>query len=83
MTLERELEYFSAHKTELLKTYEGLYVLIKQDEFIGAFSTEKQAYEAGLERFGNQPFLIKQVLRQEAETAHYPALVLGVLHGHS
>jgi len=83
MTLERELEYFSAHRAELLETYEGLYVLIKQDEFIGAFTTEKQAYEAGLERFGNQTFLIKQVLRQEDETAHYPALVLGVLHDHS
>ena len=83
MTLEKELEYFSAHRAELLETYEGLYVLIKQDEFIGAFTTEKQAYEAGLERFGNQPFLIKQLLRQEDETAHYPALVLGVLHGHS
>jgi hypothetical protein len=83
MTLERELEYFSAHKAELLETYEGLYVLVKEDEFAGAFTTEKEAYEAGLERFGNQPFLIKRVLRQEDETAHYPALVLGVLHAHS
>ena len=74
---------FTVHKNELLDTYEGLYVLVKKDEFAGAFTTEKEAYEAGLERFGNRPFLIKRVLRQEDETAHYPALVLGVLHAYS
>ncbi len=82
MVLERELAYFSAHKDELLENHEGQFVLVKDETLVGAFTTEKEAYEAGLERLGNQPFLIKRVVREEDETAHFPALVLGVLHAH-
>ena len=63
--LEKELKYFEDHKEELLKHYENQFVLIKDDQLIGAFTTEAEAYAAGVQRFGNQPFLIKRVTREQ------------------
>ncbi|MFB6272799.1 MAG: hypothetical protein ABEL51_07910 [Salinibacter sp.] len=81
--LDDELGYFEAHKDELVEHYEGQFVLIKDNELIQAFSTEKEAYEAGIARFGNEPFLIKRVVREDEPVAHYPALSLGVLNAGS
>jgi hypothetical protein len=77
--LQTELEYFQKHKQEYLKLYKNQFVLIKGDEFAGAFTTEAEAYKAGLKRFGNEPFLIKQVLDGD-EAVSYPALTVGVIH---
>src|SRR5579864_2288354 len=70
--LQKELEYFQKHKQEYLKLYQGQFVLIKGEKFAGAFTTEAEAYQAGLEKFGNEPFLIKQVLDDDG-TVSYPA----------
>ena len=74
-----ELEYFEKNKQEYLKLYKGQFVLIKGTTFAGAFTTDAEAYRAGLEKFGNEPFLIKQVL-DEDETISYPALTVGMLN---
>jgi len=76
--LQRELEYFQKHKPEYLKLYQGQFVLIKGGQFAGAFTTEAEAYKAGLEKFGNEPFLIKQVLDDDG-MVFYPALTVGML----
>lgn len=77
--LQTELEYFQRHRQEYLKLYKNQFVLIKGEEFAGAFTTEAEAYKAGLDRFGNEPLLIKQVLDND-ETVSYPALTVGVLN---
>ncbi len=79
MTLEREFKYFETHKEELLKHYENQFVLIKDDTLVGAFTTEVEAYQAGIQKFGNQPFLIKKVTKEE-EIALFPALTLGLIN---
>ena len=76
--LQTELEYFQKHKQEYLKLYKGQFVLIKGKELAGAFTTEAEAYQAGLEKFGNEPFLIKQVLDNDG-TVSYPALTVGMI----
>ena len=78
--LERELKYYQEHKEELLQRCEGSFVLIAGEEMIGSYATEGEAYEAGLERLGNQAFLIRRVTKEE-ETVQFPALAVGVLHG--
>jgi len=79
MELERELEYFNTRREELISHYEGQFVLIKGDSLLGSFTTEAEAYEEGLKQLGNQPFLIKQVTKEE-EIDRLPALVLGLLN---
>lgn len=79
MELEKELAYFNAHREELVSHYEGQFVLIKDDSYLGSFTTEAEAYEEGLKRLGNQPFLIKRVTKKE-EFDRAPALVLGLIN---
>lgn len=82
MTLDQELKYFSEHRDELLKACGGQFVLVKGATLVGAFTTEQEAYRAGLEKFGNEAFLIKKVAPEE-EVAHFPALVLGLVNASS
>lgn len=76
--LQTELEYFQKHKQEYLKLYKSQFVLIKGEMFAGAFTTDAEAYQAGLEKFGNEPFLIKQVLDEDGTVA-YPAFTVGMI----
>jgi len=78
MELKKEYVYYKANKGELLKQHFGSFVLIKGSETVGFFKSEEEAYKVGLDHFGNRPFLIKQVTREE-EVLQSPALVLGVL----
>lgn len=78
MVLDREVKYYKANKKELIEKHEGKFVLIKRDKLVDVFDSEKSAYEAGLEKFGNQAFLIRRVSKKE-EVSQNPALVLGIL----
>ena len=80
LKLKGEIAYFNEHKKELLSKDEGKFVLIKGRSRTGcSFPNEAKAYEKGLERFGNTPFLIKKVT-QEEETDKMPALVSGLIN---
>jgi hypothetical protein len=65
MVLEQELETFRRELPELLKEHEGEVVLIHEDKVDSFWKTEKEAYEAGCDRFGLKPFLIKKVQKEE------------------
>jgi hypothetical protein len=78
MALEKELETFKKRLPEWLDLYHNKYVLIMGEELIGVFDEPRTAYQAGVERFGNVPMLIRQV-RSEDETSFYPALMLGLI----
>jgi hypothetical protein len=77
--LQTELNFYNTKKEELLRLYKGQFVLIKGEQFIGAFTTDAEAYKAGLEQFGNHPFLIKQVLENDTKVS-YPALTVGAIN---
>ena len=79
--LEKEQEYFKQHKQELLKRYQGQFLVIKDDRLIGAYHSEQEAYEDGLKALGNTFFLIKQAVAEE-EVVRYPALNIGVINAH-
>ena len=78
MELKKEYIYYKTNKEKLVKEHRGSFVLIKGAKTIGFFETEKEAYKAGLEHFGNQPFLIQKVTSKE-EITRTPALTLGIL----
>ena len=79
--LAEEMAFFREHKDEWLQHYAGKFALVKGRELIDTFTTDKEAYEAGVKKFGRQPFLIKQIM--ETETAEsLPALMIGVLRAH-
>jgi len=75
---EQELAYYNEHREEFLSKHEWKHLLIKGRELVGVFDDAQTAYVKGLSRFGNNPFLIKQVLREEP-VQQIPALSLGIL----
>ena len=63
--LTTELETFAAKKNELLATASGKYALIHGTELAGTFDTENDAINEGYQRWGNVPFLVKQIVEVE------------------
>lgn len=82
MELKEEQAFFEANKAHWLAEHKGKFALIKGSTLVGAFDTQENAYVAGVQKFGNVPFLIKQILEEEPVT-HLPALTLGLLRAHS
>ncbi len=77
--LQKELEFYSKNKEKYLTTYKEQFVLIKGEELVSSFTTDEEAYMAGVAKFGNEPFLIKKVMEEE-QTESIPALTAGVIH---
>jgi hypothetical protein len=68
MPLEKEMSVYDSHLIDLLP-YEGKYVLISGDLISGTFDSYDAALQAGYDKFGLDPFLVKQINR--AEPIHY------------
>ena len=60
--LEKELATYEAEKSKLLGGTEGKFVLIHDGDIIGTFDSFIDGVKAGYEKFGNVPFLVKQIV---------------------
>lgn len=76
-TLQAEIEYFESQRAQLLQNHEGQFALVTDQRIVGTFTTEEEAYEAGLRQLGNKPFLIRQIRSQEPPM-QAPALFVGL-----
>lgn len=68
MALEKELEYYKAHKTELVANHLGQWVLINIEDdkvHLSTWCCYGDAVKLGYERFGLKPFLVKRILKDE------------------
>jgi len=45
MLLEKEFEFYKAHQDELVKKYDGKYIIIQDNKVIGAYDDRTEAYE--------------------------------------
>lgn len=73
--LKQELDTYYKNKQELLGKYNGKYVLIKGNEIVDAYDTQKDAVKIGLDKFGNTPFLVKKVEEVESVQNFYSRLI--------
>ena len=78
MELEAETAYFEKHRAEWLKDHQGKYVAIRGTEVAGFFSSDTDAYKAGLDRWGVVPMLIKQILPED-RVEQIPSFAYGLL----
>ena len=82
MVLETELNYYEERKAELLAQYKGQFALIKDCQLVGVFPTDEEAFTAGVEQFGNVPFLIQE-LQEDEQFIQQPALAVGLISANS
>jgi len=75
--LESEMAYFNEHRQEFLEKAFGKFVLIKGQKEYGFYDDDVEAYKAGVELFGLEPFLIKEVLAED-QIHEIPAHYLGL-----
>jgi hypothetical protein len=75
--LDQEQAFFEAHAQEYIRHFLGQWVVIHGAEFLGAYSTEQQAYEAALQQAGNEPVLIRLVTGEPRPVHAIPAMLSG------
>jgi hypothetical protein len=63
--LEKELRYFQEHQDELVEEYYGRFIVIKNQEVIGDYSSELEAYEDTKEEHESGTFLIQHCMPGE------------------
>ncbi len=67
--LEQEYKVYLAHLKEFISTHRNQFVLIKGEKVVSFFERYEDALQAGLQRFGNVPFFVKEV--QMKEEVHF------------
>lgn len=65
--LQQEIEAFEKIKNSLLTTDYGRHAVFHKDQFAGCWDTVNDAVQYAHEKFGDVPFLVKQVLTTEPE----------------
>lgn len=75
--LKKELETYETQKSELIGKSQGKFVLVKDDQVIDVFDTRIDAIRQGYERFGNVPFLVKQIVEVETPQ-NFTSNLLGI-----
>lgn len=75
--LQKQLEYFKSHQNELVKKYEGKFLVIKDQEVQGVYNTEIEAYTDAKSKFELGAFLIQQCLPgQESYTQTFHSRIV-------
>ena len=59
--LQKELALYAKKQAEFEKHHDGKFVLIHDEDFIGAFDTFDNAAKEAIKLFGDGPYLIRQV----------------------
>jgi hypothetical protein len=65
MELEKELATFDRERPKLLEQHRGEFVLIHGETIDSFWKTEDEAYFAGCDKFGPEPFLVMPVVERE------------------
>lgn len=74
--LQKQLEYFKSHQDELVRKYEGKFLVIKDQKVQGVYDTEIEAYIDAKKKFELGTFLIQQCLTgQESYTQTFHSRV--------
>lgn len=74
--LQKELEFFKANQQELVKKYEGKFLIIKDQQVQGVYDAEMEAYTEAKKKFELGTFLIQHCIAgQESYTQTFHSRV--------
>lgn len=65
--LRREFEYYRTHQDEIVKQYDGLYVVVRGEQVIGHYADQLTAIAETTKQYPLGTFLV-----QKAERGHTP-----------
>lgn len=65
MQLKKEYEIYKANLQKMFNDHPNEFVLIKGDKIIDYFKSYEDGLKIGLDKFGNVPFLIKKIEKDE------------------
>ena len=63
--LEQEVRTWLAHRDALVRQSPGKFVVIKGEQIFGIFDDQADAYAQAYRQFGNVPFLLRPIQREE------------------
>jgi len=61
MSLEKEFKYYVDHQDELVKKYNGKFIVIHGENVLGAFGSDLEAYTEAKKKYDVGTFLIQKV----------------------
>ncbi len=59
--LDKEFQYYLDHQEELVKEYDGKYIVIIGEKVVGSYDSELEAYESSKKKYELGTFLIQHV----------------------
>jgi hypothetical protein len=65
MSLQNEFQWYLEHQNELVEKYEGKFIVIKNQQVIGVYDTDEDAYVKSSETNELGTFLIQECLPGE------------------
>lgn len=75
--LDKEFKYYLDNQDELVKEYDGKFIVIKNQTVIGAYNTEMDAYNETLKEHKLGTFLIQHCMPgEESHTATFNSRVV-------
>ena len=76
--LSQELAYFESIRKSLVKHNFNQFAVIKGEILLGTYSNFDDAFNAGIDEYGAEIFLVKKVLEKD-EVQSNPALTIGLM----
>ena len=58
--LKKEFEFFLNHQTDLVKQYDGKFIVIKNEQVVGAYNSQEEAFAEASKKFDAGTFLIQE-----------------------
>ncbi|MBW8011203.1 MAG: hypothetical protein FVQ83_08185 [Chloroflexi bacterium] len=63
--ISKEIKVFEKNRASLVEKSRGKFALVYKDKVIGIFDTEEEAIQIAYNKFGNVPFLVKEILEED------------------
>jgi len=60
--LEKDFKYYLDNQRDLVKKYNGMYLIIKDCEVVGAYKTKQESYDTATSKYQLGTFLIQHCL---------------------
>ena len=66
--------YFAKHKKELMKEHEGEFVLIHNQQFVGFYATDNEAFDNGAKKYGIGNYSVQEITNRKEYIGIYGAV---------